>query len=596
MITCSIPLHTADLRNKVKGRERGDLVRWQEELGRYLFSVPSYYRPHLNRAFDIAHWTQYWPAQLTRNGSVWVESVARSLARALPDFDQLNQARKQKKELESRTTATVAKSTTPRANPYDVPRGDVLSALADGRAAFKQGLSAQTGKKPPRLSQEEQDRLHALPISEMGDYAASLSTPTFRDPLEDDATALARQRNTFGNPYKPTSSGGVSSIDEADEASTLERPSVAPGVANRPSRSLRRGSVASTTSGTTTSSTGSRWRAESVPRLTRTPPVLVPPPASATWDDVRSGRLDVGALRRAAGDRWREVVSRDDGGSGSVAGSILGGRRSPRRDSGGSSVRASSTPPLDSDQNREVIHAWQSGVPGVAVGIFRDEDGANAVLPHELPGSGNGVPEDTGMEENESPFPSAMLPQNQLPLPYASPPPVPLPRAAPDVPYKHPTPVLPVKREFDDISAGDPALPSTSSAPTNPSSSSRSDSNARSVFARGNDGERIIPTPNGTGIAGAMDRHDQQPWGRWSVYADVRNRIQTLVNAYGKEALSSEHVLSQTIETVASTKWLSTSLKLKLLKLAKKMALDNGKVLAADAAMRLVGELSAAGP
>ncbi|KAJ3047054.1 hypothetical protein HK102_013011, partial [Quaeritorhiza haematococci] len=82
----------------------------------------------------------------------------------------------------------------------------------------KGGARGKVGKS--RVSQEEEDLRHSLPVSEMGDYASIMSKrETLRDPLEDEETAKWREKNMFGNPYRMDKKV---SIDEADEASQVD--------------------------------------------------------------------------------------------------------------------------------------------------------------------------------------------------------------------------------------------------------------------------------------------------------------------------------------------------------------------------------------
>jgi hypothetical protein len=106
------------------------------------------------------------------------------------------------------------------ANPFTIPVQKLSHQLAIVQTKVKK-LNATNPNKILKLTPDESDLLHMVPISEMGNYQNSMTKYSkLRDPLEDESEVLAREKNLFGNPYrkapKKQSSIGMARSDSQD--------------------------------------------------------------------------------------------------------------------------------------------------------------------------------------------------------------------------------------------------------------------------------------------------------------------------------------------------------------------------------------------
>ncbi|KAJ3115664.1 hypothetical protein HDU96_000282, partial [Phlyctochytrium bullatum] len=106
-------------------------------------------------------------------------------------------------------------------NAFDVPRTRLLGELSLLKTTFEVLMEPQ----PKKRSQEDEDRLHSVPISEMGNYQNHpkfQKTQPLRDPFETDDEMNSRlSRDPFGNPWVVKSKGAISSDEASNEASVL---------------------------------------------------------------------------------------------------------------------------------------------------------------------------------------------------------------------------------------------------------------------------------------------------------------------------------------------------------------------------------------
>ncbi|KAJ8322587.1 hypothetical protein QVD99_000972 [Batrachochytrium dendrobatidis] len=225
-------------------------------------------------------------------------------------------------------------------NVFDVPKSGMLGIL-DNALKLIFAPSKALGVSGRRLSQRDQDALHTLPISQMGNYTSAMNAmQILRNPLEDENEAAERERTLFGNPYAkrqptpppPTSSNkGIpidpvsTSMDEADEEASQfndgeggELPLVpsmeSPSSALRRRRLYpRRRSISTSSVGSSgkydpctpgspfsvasssISTTSSTFSIAKVPRLTHAtmPVILVPQLKYLEWNHIASGKFDL---------------------------------------------------------------------------------------------------------------------------------------------------------------------------------------------------------------------------------------------------------------------------------------------------------------
>ncbi|KAG9510749.1 Integrator complex subunit 6-A [Fragariocoptes setiger] len=100
-------------------------------------------------------------------------------------------------------------------NPYDIDRNDLIDQIYWMRANFMQA--------PSRTKYKDEDLIHSLPVSQMGNYQDYLNKqPT---PLRELESTPPRQ-HMFGNPFKIDKKGMM--VDEADKAEIDNMASTSP--------------------------------------------------------------------------------------------------------------------------------------------------------------------------------------------------------------------------------------------------------------------------------------------------------------------------------------------------------------------------------
>ncbi|KAI8822622.1 uncharacterized protein EV422DRAFT_407263 [Fimicolochytrium jonesii] len=316
-----------DLRRK-GSTKLANAANTARDIADYIRSVPLYYREPLRKAFTQIDLMHLWPPDVlvqpnTHIADYYSETVAKATLMAQETQKSLQHLRSLAITAQPTLTSKGKTIESLPTNPFDVPRDQLLSALSDLRGAFKASLGpgGSTTFGPGHRSQEEEDRLHSLPISQMGNYAPRMhKQQRQRDPLEDEEVAKRRDKNVFGNPYRQDKKV---SIDEEDEASQMEVDVEAPDDEDAASLTSRGSGESGNTGATSTrkrrrlrallagsasSTTSTRsFKFNRVPRLSPSPaPILVVPPAPE-WAKIREGsiREDMENRRRLAEQEYQ---------------------------------------------------------------------------------------------------------------------------------------------------------------------------------------------------------------------------------------------------------------------------------------------------
>ncbi|KAI9203185.1 uncharacterized protein BJ171DRAFT_154456 [Polychytrium aggregatum] len=180
---------------------------WRQHMREYMDKIPSYYIPPLRIAFRLLGIDSLM-SDLPEPTPLMMNYVSAVRAQAKIEYEKLlkltsPETKENPKEAASFTLL----------NPFDVSKPELRSKLKALRNQFLENPAADLQSKKAT----DDERLHSLPIAQMGDYAARMSKrQLLRDPFEDDDEARFREQTMFGNPYRRDKKV---SIDEADEAS-----------------------------------------------------------------------------------------------------------------------------------------------------------------------------------------------------------------------------------------------------------------------------------------------------------------------------------------------------------------------------------------
>ncbi|KND04683.1 uncharacterized protein SPPG_00396 [Spizellomyces punctatus DAOM BR117] len=269
------------------------------DIGDYIRSVPIYYREPLKKAFATINLMHIWPKDVVHDYHVGIEHVSHEAVRKAKTealaVQQIVQQRRSASRLRSHPQHAESQNVQ-IPNIVDIPRDQLATKLQQIKASVMNAVQGQREQKRP--SQEDEDHLHMLPISEMGNYAPRMAKQQrLRDPFEDDDVARQRERNMFGNPYRMDKK---ISIDEEDEASQLEV-----NISD---------TATDASSEVSTSRRKRKWRSVSpsirpynrhrVPRLSPSPaPVLVMPPV-LSWKEIKEGKVDVTSMKKKAQEEY----------------------------------------------------------------------------------------------------------------------------------------------------------------------------------------------------------------------------------------------------------------------------------------------------
>ncbi|KAJ3415374.1 Integrator complex subunit 6 [Chytridiales sp. JEL 0842] len=196
--------------------------RWKESFIAYFTEIPPYYQSHVINMLAKLGIRDAVPAVMLASISTWPVSLYLAHAReqSRVDFERFITTGSEKARMEAERKKAIAISMNDNAealslvtqnpeilcsNAFDVPRENMLKELSLLRSAFTKAVETSTKKKS--RSQEEEDKLHSLPVSIMGVFqgtaAAKRALQKLRDPFEtDDEINFHNKRDPFGNPWR----------------------------------------------------------------------------------------------------------------------------------------------------------------------------------------------------------------------------------------------------------------------------------------------------------------------------------------------------------------------------------------------------------